>query len=106
MIVVKRRTSASVTWGDERRYGVEESARHFSTRSRDLKSVVTLLMYASSVLRLLTPASSSCNYANSRSETRLVYAVVDIVVDPLVHLLDILLQVLGEQIHLPVLIRN
>jgi hypothetical protein len=44
MIVVKRRMSASVTCGEERRYGVDESARADSMRSRDLKSVVTFLV--------------------------------------------------------------
>ena len=44
MIVVNRRTSASVTCGEDSRYGVVDSARHFSMRSRDLNSVMTFFL--------------------------------------------------------------
>jgi hypothetical protein len=44
MMVVYRRISASVTVGDERRYGVEDSDSADSRRSRDSKRWVTALM--------------------------------------------------------------
>lgn len=47
MMVVNKRISASVTVGEESRYGVEDSARCDSRRSSDLKSCVTALVYAS-----------------------------------------------------------
>lgn len=44
--------------------------------------------------------------ASLRRKTRLVHAVVDIVIHPPVRTFDVLLQILGEQIHLSILLRQ
>ena len=74
---------------------MEESDRDFSTRSRESNSVVTFFLYASSVLFLSVYNVFYYKAKYSRGESRLIDTVVDVVIDPLVHLFNILLQILG-----------